>query len=335
MTSAADPQRMPGYTDVAQAATRLRGVAVRTPLLTSPELDAHLGARVLVKPETLQRTGSFKFRGAYNRLSTLREGGAPGGVVAYSSGNHALGIAHAARLLGLPAIVVMPADAPETKREQTRAQGAEIRQYERFFACRERIAAELAAERGATVVKPYDDPAIIAGQGTVGLELLQQAHEAGENLDAILVCAGGGGLAAGAALACSALSPKTAVFTVEPAGHDDHARSLAAGRRVSNDTATEPSICDALLAPTPGELTFAVNRDRLAGGLSVSDSAVCQAVRFAFESLKLVVEPSGAVALAAALREEIPSRPATIGVILSGANVDPEAHADLVSRRTS
>jgi len=324
----ADTPLPPSYTDVTVAAARLRGVAVRTPLLTNPDLDAAVGARVLLKPETLQRTGSFKFRGAYNRLAGLA--GAGGGVVAYSSGNHAQGVAQAAQLLGMPAIMVMPADAPETKVARTRALGAEVRRYERFFECREAIAAEIAAERGATIVKPYDDPAIIAGQGTVGLELLQQAHAMGEHLDAVLVCAGGGGLAAGTTLACSALSPHTSVHTVEPAGHDDHARSLRSGHRVTN-TDGPPSICDALLAPTPGALTFAVNRHRLAGGLAVTDPEVREAVRTAFASLKLVVEPSGAVALAAALHRRLPGKPATIGVVLSGGNVNPATHAAIVT----
>ncbi|SDF80503.1 L-threonine ammonia-lyase [Limimonas halophila] len=328
--SAAPHARLPSYTDVAFAAARLHGAAVRTPLLTNPALNAEVGAKVLIKPETLQRTGSFKFRGAYNRLTELGVTGARGGVVAYSSGNHAQGVAHAAQLLGIPAVVVMPADAPETKVERTRAYGAEIRQYERFFECRERIAEEIAAERGATVVKPYDDPAIIAGQGTVGLEMIQQARAAGERLDTVLVCAGGGGLSAGAALACSALSPATAVYTVEPEGHDDHARSLAAGHRVANADAP-PSICDALLAPTPGALTFAVNESRLAGGLAVSDTEVRSAVRTAFASLKLVVEPSGAVALAAALTGKLGQPAGTIGVVLSGGNVDAGAYADTIA----
>jgi threonine dehydratase len=328
--TAAPPSRLPRYTDVAFAATRLGGVAVRTPLLTSPALDAAVGARVLIKPETLQRTGSFKFRGAYNRLTGLAAAGRRGGVVAYSSGNHAQGVAHAAQLLGIPAVVVMPSDAPRTKVERTRAYGAEIRQYERFFECRERIADEIAAERGATVVKPYDDPSIIAGQGTVGLEMIQQARAAGERLDAVLVCAGGGGLSAGTALACSALSPETAVYTVEPEGHEDHARSLAAGHRVSNANAPA-SICDALLAPTPGELTFAVNQPRLAGGLAVSDAEVKAAVRTAFATLKLVVEPSGGVALAAAMSGKLPRPAGTIGVVLSGGNVDAATYADIIA----
>ena len=310
--------------DVEAAARRLAGVAVVTPLLESEALNERAGARLLVKAEPLQRTGSFKFRGAYNAIATLR----PPAVVAYSSGNHAQGVAAAARLLGVPATIVMPADAPRIKLENTRALGARVVTYDRLKESREAIGAAIAAETGAVLIRPYDEPLVIAGQGTAGLELARQAAERGAALDTALVCCGGGGLIAGCALALKAARPDTAVYAVEPEGYDDTARSLAAGERVANP-APVPTLCDALLAPTPGEITFAINRRLLASGVAVSDAEVRAAMRLAFQHLKLVIEPGGAVSLAAALHGKLPLRGA-VGIVVSGGNVDPDLYAEIL-----
>lgn len=318
--------------DIQDAASRLDGIAVRTPMLESAALNDRVGARVLLKPECLQRTGSFKFRGAYNRLSRLDERERAAGVVAFSSGNHAQGVAAAAALLGIRATIVMPHDAPRIKLENTRAYGAEVVGFDRFRDDREAIARRLAESRGAVLVPAYDDPTIIAGQGTCGLEFAGQLAEAGIELDALLVCCGGGGLVAGSATAFAALSPATAVYCVEPAACDDTVRSLAAGRRVGNSPEAR-SICDALLAPEPGAITFPINLRLLRGGLAVTDEEVCAAVRFGFETLKLVIEPGGAVALAAALAGRLDSPVRTVGVVISGGNVDDGTFADIISRR--
>lgn len=307
--------------DVEAAALRLAGKAVRTPLLRSPFLDELIGATVLIKPEVLQRTGSFKFRGAYNRLSQVPEAERARGVVAWSSGNHAQGVAAAARLLGMPALIVMPADAPAIKIANTRAYDAEVLTYDRIKEDREAIGRKIAAERGATVVPPFDDPGVMAGQGTVGLELAEDAAALGLAIDDVLVPASGGGLVAGIATAVLAHMPGARLWSVEPEGFDDLARSLAAGRRVSNGPG-KSSICDALLVGTPGELTFSVNRRLLAGGLSVSEPEVLAAMAFSADRLKLVVEPGGAVALAALIAGRIPARGRTVAVVLSGGNVD-------------
>ena len=317
--------RLPGLREIEAAARRLAGTAVVTPLLEAPALSRAAGGRVLIKPETLQRTGSFKFRGAYNRISQLDAAGRAAGIITYSSGNHAQGVAAAAALCGVQATIVMPSDAPAIKIANTRDHGAEVRLYDRATESREALAADLARRRGATLIKPYDDPEVIAGQGTCGLELAQQAAARGASIDAVLVPCGGGGLIAGIATALGELSPGTAVYAVEPEGFDDTARSLAAGDRLSNDP-SHRSFCDALLAPSPGEITFAINRRRLTGGLAVSDREVAQAMAFAFRSLKLVVEPGGAVALAALLCGRIETRERTIAVVLSGGNVDPQTY---------
>ncbi len=313
----------PDFAAIEAAAARLAGQAVVTPLLESPALDERAGGRVLIKPETLQRTGSFKFRGAYNKIVQKPEGARKAGVVAYSSGNQAQGVAAAAALLQVPAIIVMPADAPAIKIENTRGYGAEVVLYDGYHQVREEVAAKIVAERGASLVRPYDDPDIIAGQGTCGLEIARQATALGARLDAVLVCCGGGGFVAGSALALARLSPGTAVYAVEPEGFDDTARSLAAGRRVTNDPHGQ-SFCDALLAPTPGALTFEINRRLLAGGLAVSDREVATAMAYAFRSLKLVVEPGGAVALAALLAGKFDAHGRTVALTLSGGNVDPQ-----------
>jgi threonine dehydratase len=317
----------PRYDDVLKAAERLHGVAVHTPLLRCDVLDEITGGRVLLKAEVLQRTGSFKIRGAYNRLKQLVETGQDkGGVVAFSSGNHAQGVAAAARLLAIRAAIVMPSDAPALKLENTRRLGGEIIPYDRWSQDREAICAAVAAERGAVVVPSFDDPGIIAGQGTVGLEIATDAAALGLAPDALYVPASGGGLAAGIGLALSGKSPATRLYTAEPAGLDDHARSLRAGERVANDPAAR-SICDALLAPTPGRITFALNRRQLSGGVTASDDEVLRAMAFAFNTLKLVVEPGGAVALAALLAGRIDARGKTIVIVLSGGNVEPDLFA--------
>lgn len=312
---------IPSFADVQAAAGRIAGQAVLTPLLESSALNKRLGFRLLVKAEPLQRTGSFKFRGAFNRLVQLDAEQRRRGVVAFSSGNHAQGVAASAEILGIPAVIVMPADAPAIKLANTRGYGAEVVTYDRWTVDREAIAAEIQAERGAVLVKPYDDPHIIAGQGTAGLEAAEQAASRGIEIDAFAANSSGGGLIAGCALALEALSPGTKVYCAEPAGFDDHARSLVAGERLAN-AAGASSICDALLAQKPGEITFAINQSRLAGGLVASDDEVRRAMAVAFQELKLVVEPGGAVALAAALAGRIPGSPRTVVVVASGGNVD-------------
>ncbi|MBT6263612.1 MAG: threonine/serine dehydratase [Halieaceae bacterium] len=312
----------PSFSDVERAAERLRGHVVRTPLLYSSQLNALAGRQVVIKPECLQHTGSFKFRGAFNRLCQLTAKERAAGVVAWSSGNHAQGVALAAQLLNIPARIVMPADAPQIKTRNTLALGAEVVAYDRYSEDREVIARDLVMRDGGTIVPSYDDADIIAGQGTVGLELLQDA----EPPEALLVCCSGGGLVAGCALAVEGLNADTAVFSVEPAEFNDHERSLRNGIRERVEPGST-SICDALLAATPGELTFAINQQILAGGLSVSDEEVLLAMGFAFEHLKLVLEPGGAVALAALLSGKVPEHYRSVGIILSGGNVDPAVFA--------
>ena len=318
-----------GPRDVEDAADIIRGVAVRTPLLRSPFLDERTGRQVLLKFEGAQIGGAFKFRGAYNRLARIREEDRAKGVVAWSSGNHAQGVAAAARILGIPATIVMPADAPAMKLANTRSLGAEIVLYDRDTQSREGIATSLAQNRGAVLVPSYDDPFIIAGQGTAGIEIVEQAEEMGVEIGQVLVCCGGGGLAAGIATAVKDRLPQTAIHSVEPAAFDDTARSLRAGRRVTVRPGAR-SICDALLAPTPGALTFPINKALLSEGLAITDGEVRAAMRYAFEVLKLVVEPGGAVALAALLAGKAPpSDKATVAVI-SGSNVDAALFADII-----
>ncbi len=315
---------------VRAAATRLAGHAVLTPLLRPPALAARTGADVLLKVESLQRTGSFKFRGAYNRLAQLTAEQRSAGVVAWSSGNHAQGVSAAAQLLGVPATIVMPHDAPATKLAGTRAYGAEVVAYDRYTESRENIATELARARGAVLVPSYDDYDVMAGQGTCGLELVEQAAALGITLDAVLICCGGGGLAAGVGTAIRALSPSTELYTVEPAGFDDHARSLSSGRREHN-AGDARSLCDALLAPTPGALTFPINQRLLNGALVVSDEAALEAMRYAYGHLHLVLEPGGAVALAALLQDALPVAGRSVGVVISGGNVDPALYARIIT----
>jgi threonine dehydratase len=327
-SAASDPRSaLPALDDIRAAAARLEGRAVRTPLIESPVVNARLGGRLLLKPECLQRTGSFKFRGAFNAIMQLDEARRRAGVVAFSSGNHAQGVAAAAQLLGIPATIVMPADAPAIKLANTRGYGAEVVLYDRRRESREAIAARVADERGASLIPPYDDVRVIAGQGTVGMELVQQAEALGVALNAVIVPAGGGGLLAGTATAVAALSPATKIYSAEPVAFDDHRRSLAAGQRVENDSNAR-SICDALQAPQPGEITFAINRRLLAGGLAVSDDEVLAAMRVAFADYKLVVEPGGAAALAAVLSGKLDLSGKVIAVVASGGNVDAGTFAD-------
>ncbi len=316
--------------DIQAAAARIQGHAVETPLIESPALNDRLGRRVLIKPETLQRVGAFKFRGAYNRLVQLDAAQRQAGVVAFSSGNHAQGVALAARLLGVPALIVMPADAPVVKVEATRGYGAEVRLYDRLTEDRVAIAAEIAAQRGSVVVPAFDDPDIIAGQGTVGLELMTQATALEVKFDVVVAPVGGGGLMAGISTAVKALSPDTALVGVEPAGFDDTLRSLRAGSRQTLKPAAR-SLCDALESPAPGELTFPILQQTVADIAVVSDAEVADAMRYAFSTLKLVVEPGGAVGLAALLAGKVKAwGNGATGLVLSGGNVDPALFAEIV-----
>jgi threonine dehydratase len=311
--------------EIEAAAARLKGHAVHTPLLRADAIDAATGGRIFVKPETLQVTGSFKFRGAMNRLVALAPAERAAGVVAFSSGNHAQGVARAARLLGMPAAIVMPADAPAMKIARTRADGAEVILYDRMTGDRAAIAADLARVRGATLVPSFDDRWIAAGQGTAGLEAAEDMAALGLRADLALVCAGGGGLAAGFAVGSG-----LPVVTVEPEGWDDVAQSLAAGH-ILPASAPSPTRCDALQTLRMGELPFATLTALGARGVAVSEQAVCEAMAFAFTHLKLVVEPGGAVALAAALSGAVDVKGRTAVVILSGGNVDPETFAACLS----
>jgi threonine dehydratase len=319
---------LPTFADVLDAGERLAGHAVRTPVLESPKLNALTGGRILIKAECLQRTGSFKFRGAWNCISRLA--GHAAGVVAYSSGNHAQGIAAAAQMMDLPALIVMPADTPDIKKFNTRSYGAEIVTYDRATESREEIAQRICNERGAVLVPPFEHKHIIAGQGTLGVEFAEQAHELGATLDSVLTPCSGGGLTAGIALALEETSKGTALYAVEPAGFDDYGRSLRSGKRERNPSSSG-SICDALLTPQPGAMTFAVNQPRLAGALAVDEAEVKRAMIFAFETLKLVIEPGGSVALAAVLAGKIETKSKTIGVVASGGNVDPDLYAAILA----
>jgi len=316
--------------DISDAAWIIAAAAVRTPLIENDRLNALCGGRVLLKFEGAQRTGSFKFRGAYNRLARLSAQERAAGVVAWSSGNHAQGVADAARLLGIAATIVMPGDAPAIKLANTRALGAEVVTYDRLRESREAIATTLAEQRGATLVPSFDDPFIIAGQGTVGLEIVEQVKERDATLGQVLVCCGGGGLTAGIATAVKAQVPEAAIYTVEPAGFDDTARSLRSGVREAV-AADARSICDALQAPMPGAMTFPINKALVTGGLVVTDRQVREAMRFAFSTLKLVVEPGGAVALAAMMLGLAPPRDGVSVVVLSGSNVDPLDYAAMLT----
>ena len=310
-------------TDIAMieaAAQRLAGHARRTPLLNAPLLDRIAGRRVYVKAECLQWTGSFKFRGAWSALTALTPQVRARGVIAYSSGNHAQGVAYAAALLGVPSVIVMPSDAPEVKVANTKSYGAEVVLYDRTTEDREAIGQGLAKARGLTLIRPYDEPQVIAGQGTVGLEIAEQAAEAGVEDATVITCCGGGGLTSGIALALAARAPQFKVRTAEPAGFDDVARSLAAGRPLRN-AQLSGSICDAIVTPEPGKITFPILHRLCGAGLVVTDDEALHAMALAFAHLRIVAEPGGAVALAAALfRDDLPD---TVICTVSGGNVDP------------
>lgn len=317
---------LPNFDDVRAAAARLAGRIVRTPLLRHPLLDELAGATVLVKPEPLQRTGSFKLRGATNAALLLSPEARRGGIVTHSSGNHGQACAAAAHMLGMKATIAMPSDAPAIKVDATRRWGAEIIPFDRHGVDRDALAATLAAERGATVIPPFDHPHVIAGQGTAALELLEDAGALGLTPDSFAVCTGGGGLTAGCVLAFEALAPQAELFAVEPEGWDDTRLSLEAGHPVPN-AAPGSGLCDALLSKQPGALTFAINHRHLAGGVVVTEAEIFRAMRFAFEHLKIVAEPGGSVALAAVLAGKVAAKGGVIGVLISGGNVDPAVFA--------
>lgn len=330
MALPAEQHVIPTAADVDAAAARLAGVALRTPLITSPVLDAAVGARVFLKAETLQRTGSFKFRGAYNKIFSLPPERRAKGVVAYSSGNHAQGVAAAANLLSIPALIVMPADAPRPKRERTAALGAEIVLYDRDREDRAAIARKIAAERDATLVPPFDDPKIIAGQGTAGREIVEDLAELGLKPEVVVIGASGGGLCAGISLAIKARVPEAQIFTAEPEGFDDTMRSFKSGRRETN-ARMSGTICDALMTNTPGELTFEINRRLVGQGVTATDEEVARAVAFAFRELKLVVEPGGAIGLAALLAGKLDVKGKVAVTVLSGGNIDPDLFRRLIA----
>ncbi len=317
------------FADIEAAARRIEGVAVKTPLVESPALNERLGGRILMKLETLQRVGAFKFRGAYNRLVQLTPEERKAGVVAFSSGNHAQGVALAAKLLGMPALIVMPADAPALKIANTRGYGAEVKLYDRLTESREAIAEEVARTRGAIVVPAFDDPHIIAGQGTAGLEMVAQAQAVGAQFDVVVSPASGGGLIAGVSEAVKTLTPNAQIWGVEPTGFDDLAMSLRAGERVPIHPTTR-SICDALESHCPGVINFPMLQRNLAGAVDVTNAEVAETMRYAFATLKLVVEPGGIAGLAALMTGKVEARGKTVGVVLSGGNVDPELYAQIL-----
>ncbi len=326
-----DKKLLPTAVDIAAAAKRLSGVAVRTPLVNFPVLDERLGARVFLKVETLQRTGSFKFRGAYNKVSPIPRDKRAAGVVAYSSGNHAQGVAAAAKLLGMPATIVMPSDAPKAKRNRTLALGAEVVLYDRDAGeDRAAIAMKIVKDRGATLVPPYDDPLIIAGQGTIGTEIVEDLARLELKPEVVVVGASGGGLAAGISLGVKSLVPDAGMFTAEPEDFDDTLRSFRSGHREAN-AKVSGSICDALMSNTPGEWTFPITQALIGQGITASDADVARAVRYAFEELKLVVEPGGAIGLAALLAGKLEIKGKVVVAILSGGNVDVDMFAKLIA----
>lgn len=316
----------PTYQDVLDAARRIEGAAIKTPLLTSNVLDDLCGGRVFLKAENLQRTGSFKFRGAMNAVTAYLEQNpdlAKSGVIACSSGNHAQGIAEAARLLDIPATIIMPFDAPQIKVARTRRSGATVLFYDRAKQDRDEVTNAKADELGAVLIHPYNNPFVMAGQGTCALEATDFLKANNVELDRVFVCTGGGGLSAGVALVMEEQFPTAKFHTAEPEGFDDYSRSLASGERLTNAT-TVGSICDAIITPTPGELSFSILKDYAAEGLVISDDEALRAVAFAFNELKVVVEPGGAAALACLLSNKVNIRGETVLVTLSGGNIDPE-----------
>lgn len=322
----------PDFAEIEQAAERIRGVLRETPLLESERLNRRLGGRLLVKAEGLQQTGSFKPRGAWNRLSLLTPEERERGVATFSSGNHGQAVAWAAQRLGVRrAVIVMPSDAPAKKVEATRGWGGEVRLYDRLREDREALGRALAEEQGLVLVPPYDDRRVVAGAGTLGREVAKQAEAMDARPDLLLVNCSGGGLTAGCALAWEALLPDARVWAVEPQGFDDTARSLAAGTRVANPPEAR-SICDSVLAPTPGVLTFAINAPRLGGAAAVSDDEALEAMGVAFAEFGLVVEPGGAISLAAVLTGRVALEGRCVAVVLSGANVDADLFVRALKR---
>lgn len=328
-----DPLRdLPTLADIEDAALRLKGVIVHTPLLRSDALDAAVGAPVWIKPEMLQRTGSFKMRGAWNRISRIPDADRSKGVVAFSSGNHAQGVAETAKVLGMKATIVMPSDAPAAKIESTRRRGAEVRLYDRINESREAISAEIAARSGATTIRPFDDSWIMAGQGTAGREAALDAAAMGVTFGSLICNASGGGFLGGVAVAFEALSPSTEVYVAEPEGHDDLIRSLDAKKIVTNAPGVR-SIADALMSPAPGVLAFEIHKRRVKGGFTASNDQLLDAMSFAFHHLKLVAEPGGANALAVLLnnRAHFAARGPVL-IVLSGGNVDAEMFTKAIAR---
>lgn len=317
---------LPTIEDIRAAAARIAGKAVVTPLLSIAALDQRVGGRIFLKCENLQRTGTFKFRGAYNALASLSAEGRSRGVVAVSSGNHAQGVAEAARLFGVPATIIMPADAPAVKRAGVEASGGKVITYDRASEDREAVAAAVIEKEGGAFVHPFDNAAVIAGQGTIGLEIAASLEAAGIVPDVVMTPCGGGGLSGGVGTAVKAAFPTTNFDIIEPAGFDEYGRSLRAGRIIGN-SATSGSICDSLLAKAPGKLGFALNQVNVSEALAVTDEEALAAVAYAFRHLKLVVEPGGAVALAAILAGKLPVAGKTIVAVLSGGNIDPSVMA--------
>ena len=305
------------------AAERLKGHARQTPILTSPFIDEIAGRRVLLKPECLQHTGSFKFRGAWSAISVLDEASRARGVIAYSSGNHAQGVARAATMHGIASVIVMPSDAPHLKIENTKALGAEVVLYDRENESREEIGESLAAERGLTLIRPFDEPQVIAGQGTTGLEIARQAAELGVTQGDVLVCCGGGGLTSGIALALEGRAPDLRVRPCEPEAFDDVKRSLETGS-IQGNNAASGNICDAILTPRPGDITFPILKRLCGSGLTISEDEALQAMALAFLRLKIVLEPGGAASLASALFRKDEIEGDAVIVVASGGNVDPQ-----------
>ena len=315
--------------DVRRAADALRGVVVRTPLLENPDVNAMLGGRLMIKAECAQRTNSFKIRGAYYRMSRMSAQERACGAITYSSGNHALGVARAALLLGSSALIVMPSDAPAAKIEAVKALGAEVATFERDAERSDDVVARIRAETGRIIVPPSADRRVLAGAGTTAIELFEQAATLGGPPDAVLIPCGGGGLTAATAVVARALAPTSRVFAVEPELFDDTRRSLEAGERLANPKGRQ-TICDSIMTPIPNDVTFPINLDLLAGGLAVSDAQVRDAMRFAFEHFRIVVEPGGAVGLAAVLNGMVDLKDRTVATVVTGGNVDPARFCDLM-----
>src|SRR6266702_513525 len=331
ITSVMTEQPLPiGPADIDAAARVIAPFAILTPLLSFPVLNERVPPQVFLKPEMLQRTGSFKFRGAFNKVASIPQDKRAGGVVAFSSGNHAQGVAAAAKILDMQATIVMPADAPLSKSERTKSYGAEVVLYDRDRDDREAISRGIAEKRGATLVRPYDDPFVIAGQGTAGREIAEDMSALGLTPDIVVAPASGGGLIAGVATAVKARFPLATLIVAEPEGYDDHGLSLRAGHREAHHAAGR-TICDALMAAMPGVMTFSINSKLLAQGVVASDAEVGAAVAYAYRELKLVVEPGGAVGLAALLAGRIDARGKNVVIVLSGGNVDADLFAKLIS----